>query len=745
MPAPGPFPISRSARDPVIRLFTLTTLLLVITMGFAGFYALGVSQRYLLPALDRKAHAVGEVVAHRTAMAVGYGIPFERLVGMDDYLASIISAQPEIAYLGITDQRGHRLYRAGLGEPATGTTAKPVAVKDGLLMWLSGASLDFVGRPPLHAKLQSSYYDTAIPLRDSDRRDSDRLDGILHVGVSAGFYRSQIAEQMEDIGVVLLAALLIAFEVLLAVVTMRVTSPLATLKSSMRAVADGLLVRPPASTSTREIAHLADRVSALVDDLRAAFERLTARLEHVRAGRPERDVQTALTRVAEAVRAVIRPPADGDVQPNVDAAFTAARVCAFLFVSAEEMARPFLPVYIRGVAERTGLGSDDLVVGLPMSLFMLVAAVSMASLVGWSERLGRRRSFVIGALLSSVGLLGTAFAFSYWDLLAWRALSACGYATAFVACQGQVLDVAGPTRRARGVAVFVGGITAADICGPAIGGILAGEAGFSSTLAAGAVLALLAGVAGLRALSGVPGGGVPPAVAKGFRFADSVALLRNRRFSMLLVLAAMPAKLLLTGVLFFLVPLIASEFGASQAAIGRLVMMYGIASFVLSSPFARLADRWNLHGVMVGAGGMLAGVGMLPMLFEPGLPKVAIAVVALGVGQAMSISPQLALALRVCEPQVIRFGHAPVLGLYRLVERLGGALGPFVAGGLVGLFGYANTMAVLGAGAAMAAVLFSIAFLLIGVVDHPDDRVDDADPLDMVDAPLLAGTAKTAA
>jgi len=94
---------------------------------------------------------------------------------------------------------------------------------------------------------------------------------------------------------------------------------------------------------------------------------------------------------------------------------------------------------------------------------------------------------------------------------------------------------------------------------------------------------------------------------------------------------------------------------------------------------------------------------------------------------------------------VIRFGHAPVLGLYRLVERLGGALGPFVAGGLVGLFGYANTMAVLGAGAAMAAVLFSIAFLLIGVVDHPDDRVDDADPLDMVDAPLLAGTAKTAA
>ena len=80
-----------------------------------------------------------------------------------------------------------------------------------------------------------------------------------------------------------------------------------------------------------------------------------------------------------------------------------------------------------------------------------------------------------------------------------------------------------------------------------------------------------------------------------------LALLRNGRFVALLLLTAVPSKLLLSGALFFLVPLVASQLGANQAEVGRLIILYGVAGFVLSSPFARLADRWSIHGAAVGS------------------------------------------------------------------------------------------------------------------------------------------------
>jgi predicted MFS family arabinose efflux permease len=734
------FIMQRLVRDPVVWLFTVTTLLLVLTVGVAGFYALGVSQSTLLPELDQEAHMVGEAVAGKVTTALRYGIPFDDLVGMDDYLGSILHAQPDIAYLGITDPHGTVLYRAGADAEhllrAQATPVSPAATEaGGLLPWLSAASLDFVGPPSFQAVLRAGYFDSALTLGDADRPV-----GTLHVGVSEGFYRGQIGEQITDIAIVLLASLLIAFELLLLAVTTGVTGPLQTLAASLRAAGEGLLVRPPMTASSREIARLSSRAGALVDGLRTGFDRLMQRIERMRASRPEREAQAMLEAVAAGVRAIIHPPEAGEGQADVSAAFIGARFCAFLFVFAEEMARPFMPVYIQGLARHSGLGGSDLVVGLPLSLFMLVGAVCMPSLVASSERFGRRRSFLFGAALSTLGLLGTALALSYWDLLAWRALSAFGYAMTFVACQGHVLDFAGPASRARGVAVFVGGITAADICGPAIGGLLAGQAGFSVTIMAGAGLACLAGLAGMRALAGMPPGG-HRAGSGAVRLADMGAVLRNGRFVLLLLLTAIPAKLLLTGALFFLVPLIAADLGASQAETGRMVMTYGLASFVLSSPFARLADRWQAHGVAVGLGSLVAGAGMLPLLFDPGLPELAVAVLALGIGQAMSISPQLALAMQVCEADLGRLGQAPVLGLYRLAERLGGALGPFIAGGLVGLLGHTGAMAALGVGTVAAAVLFSVVFLVVGVVDHPDDHVDALEPADLAGPVLLAAEA----
>src|SRR3546814_19492899 len=75
--------------------------------------------------------------------------------------------------------------------------------------------------------------------------------------------------------------------------------------------------------------------------------------------------------------------------------------------------------------------------------------------------------------MAGTGLLATGL----WDLMAWRAVTGLGYAATFVACQGFVIESTGDRDRAQGTAMMVSGIMPADVCGPAIGGIVAVHGG----------------------------------------------------------------------------------------------------------------------------------------------------------------------------------------------------------------------------------------------------------------------------
>ena len=101
-----------------------------------------------------------------------------------------------------------------------------------------------------------------------------------------------------------------------------------------------------------------------------------------------------------------------------------------------------------------------------------------------------------------MGLAGTGLAFNFFDLLGWRALTAVGYAFLYTACQGYVIANAPEQRRAEGGALFVSGLMAGSICGPAIGGILADRIGYTATFSCAAALALGAGLMAMNLLGG---------------------------------------------------------------------------------------------------------------------------------------------------------------------------------------------------------------------------------------------------
>lgn len=395
---------------------------------------------------------------------------------------------------------------------------------------------------------------------------------------------------------------------------------------------------------------------------------------------------------------------------QVETRLVKLRAPLFAFILAEELTRPCLPAYIGRLAAEVGGKAPPLVVGLPIALFMLIVALGQPGLGRWSERVGRRQALLAGALVAAVGFAGTALAQGLWDLLGWRSLSALGYALVFAAGQGYVLDHAGPGGRTRGFAMFVGAIMAATVCGPSIGGLLADHLGQRATFGLSALLCLLATVP-MRAL---PSRSEQPRTAPRPKLGELAHLLGNRRFAALTLFAAIPAKVLLIGGLFYLVPLYVAELGYGQAVGGRLIMLYGLLMVALVPLLARYGERTARRVALVGAGLAVSAAGGLALMALPQLGGLVALVALLGVGQALSISAQAALVGEFGAEEIARCGQDAVYGAYRLLERLGNAAGPLIAGVLLGATGFAGAFSIL----AVAGIVCALAFRYTLSADH---------------------------
>ncbi|MBV8604095.1 MAG: MFS transporter [Pelomonas sp.] len=382
------------------------------------------------------------------------------------------------------------------------------------------------------------------------------------------------------------------------------------------------------------------------------------------------------------------------------------RAPLFLFMLAEELTRAFLPGYARSLVPAGAATSPELLVGLPIVVFMAVVAFGQPLLAPWSERGGHRRTMAWGAAFGVIGLAGAALATGLADFVAWRALCGLGYGMVFVAGQGLVIEHTGPAERTRGFAMFVGAIMVAGVCGPPVGGMLADHLGPRWGFGVAAALAAAAALA----VSGLPGRAADAApIASGAPTPrDFARLFREGRFLWVTLLAALPAKLILAGACFYLVPVYAGAAGAPPSVAGRALMLYAVL-LVLVLP---QATRWVERGVplarLVGAGLALSSLGGFALLAWHGVAPLYAVTALLGLGQGLSIAAQSSLLAQVCGTEIATHGSGPVFGAYRLIERLGNTCGPLLAGALVLAVGHAGAFVALAALTLASGLLFAL-------------------------------------
>jgi predicted MFS family arabinose efflux permease/HAMP domain-containing protein len=468
-------------------------------------------------------------------------------------------------------------------------------------------------------------------------------------------------------------AMLVAFEVMRVLLAASFATPLRAINEFFTRIASGDFRRTLARDFFGGIGRLNGRINAIVSELNAGARRRQA------AGAT---MPPGLSFDLSGERSSVRASAIENI-----------RWSFFLLIFAESLSLSFFPIFVAQFYDPAFGLPLHVVIGIPITVFMLVWAITMPFAGTWCDRIGYRLAFSVGAAMTTIGLFLTAYSTSLADLLLWRSITAVGYGIVYVTTQAYITVFVPTKEGTQGQAMFLASFFTGSLSGAAIGGILVDRLGFAMTFLLSAGLSAIAALYVLRSLGDETGRTV---AKKALTLADFKLLVRHKQFAIVTFLSAVPAKVALAGFLYYSVPLYLKGLGYNQSITGRVMMGYGLAIILIGPMVARLADqaqtrRWRF--VMLG--GYAAALAMAVPLLVEDMKGAVIAVIGLGVAHAVGVSPQMTLINDRCGETVREVGQATAVGIFRLVERIGTVTGPLLLGAMIALSGFMGAFVVL--------------------------------------------------
>ncbi|MFV3130809.1 MFS transporter [Niveispirillum sp. KHB5.9] len=373
---------------------------------------------------------------------------------------------------------------------------------------------------------------------------------------------------------------------------------------------------------------------------------------------------------------------------QADRLLSFVRLGFFLLVFADSFAHSFLPVYARSLlgADLKGLDAAT-AVGLPISAFWLAVALSQPLTGLLAHRLPRPLLLGAVAAFCALGLAVCGMADGLWMLLAGRVLGGLAVGAVMILVQDSMLAAVPADHRAQANAGYLSIFFAGTVCGTVTGSLIANHAGPAATLlvAAAFALASVPFLLSMGTLSGPEreGAMMPPVPADGRVLAGLGLLLRNPRFMALLLLAALPARLMIAGFIYYWAPLRLADLGNSPSEAGRAIMAYALL-MALTTPFwGRVAGGPGAARRLVLASGGLTAVSAFLALLVPTTPGVVLAIITLGTAQAFGMSCLVTLIFDETAVEQASAGRLLVLAVYRVADRVGLFIGPVVMASLL--------------------------------------------------------------
>ena len=672
----------RFTQDFSRRLFLSTS----IAMALAAFLSLMVTvaefNAGMRPFLEDKARAVAITVQRDIEYALQIGIPFDEIRGLYKHVNELVVAHPEIKSMRVISLADTQ--ERAIGEASLSNAMKPTdnALVSNIIEEIRSVTSTIFG--------QSNSTDVVTVTVAHEGATLARIEATI----DGAYLNGKMTSVFFDTLVILIAVALVALEVVVVVSASQLTGPFRLVETALYKRVAGDLRQYQIGRGSRLKTAFIQRLNAQNAHLR---DRLTGSIRNLKQGAKRK----ALEAFGKERHLYVTDAQTG-------ASIMDARIPLFVFSFAEELQKSFLPLFVAEFHTKYDLFERDIMMGLPISTFMFVIAVFTPFAGRLVDKFGNKTLFISGLIPAIAGYLTCYFAGSANDILIGRSMTAVGYAVITISSQSYIAAVVPPENRARGMAIFVGVLMAGTMCGTAIGAILADWLGYKPVFLIATFFSLLAGLLGWSMLNTELPVSEATKSAKAVSRSPVAILARNSQFVLIVLFCAIPAKVILTGVLYLFVPIYLASLDASQSEIGRIMMVYSLIIIPISPLASGLADRLGKNLLMVIGATVMSGIVLLGLYQSASVAAVLAVVAALGVVHACLKAPLIVAAMEAAEqsPDITRTG---ALSLLRTSERIGSVIGPVVVAALLVVLDYGQVAAIIGV--CVAALGFVMALL----------------------------------
>jgi len=284
----------------------------------------------------------------------------------------------------------------------------------------------------------------------------------------------------------------------------------------------------------------------------------------------------------------------------------------FVAIFIEHLTYSFLPQHIDKVVMEGNVSSIYL--SLPFIAYYVVFALSLIPAGHIAERVSPHRLMYAGMLLAAVGLSLLTLPGDIFMIILARVISGLGQGILFIGVQTYILTVVSPSKRTQGVSIIVFGFQGGMISGLAIGSLLVPYMGEQGVFLLGTAIGLFMTI---YTMGMVPS--IKKTIAEGSSLVSTLRELgknmaiasRSLKFLKTMLLVGIPAKMVLTGVIIFALPLLLSQRNYHQEDIGQIIMIYGVCVLISTHYVSRWVDRMGRSHIVLFWGTIVSGLGIV--------------------------------------------------------------------------------------------------------------------------------------
>ncbi len=394
------------------------------------------------------------------------------------------------------------------------------------------------------------------------------------------------------------------------------------------------------------------------------------------------------------------------------------RPIVFIFFLSANLQSSFLPIFSRDLLIQptilSGLFSDEILIGLPITCYMVTVFIAML-LLGSKLFQDIRQNYAIGfgTICTSAGLVACGFSLDIIQLILARIVCAIGFAVIVIYCKKYIVDHS--TEKDRGV--YLAGFTAAFsgglLCSIVIGSIMVDYFSYRFVFFAAAIMILVILLFDYLVLA--DNAPIKQSTEDNATFGIK-EFLRYGIYDknlICLILHGILTRVTFIGFFYYSLPIILKP-DFVYADIGRMMMFYGIPSILFASYLNKKIKTPSQSKFFVVYSNILLGIFFIffNYMFAGSLIIKAISIIVillvLGISNSITFPSQASLLLTTKTAKIA--GTRTTLSVYSSSERIGSALGPIIYGFFASCYDINKAVVIGGLLCAIGNILFFLVF-----------------------------------